>query len=80
PPQPVAPAAELVPEPAVMAPAPREGDPAPAAPDPVQHAEDLDTRAADQEDQEDAPAVSTAPVAEAVRQPTGPAAPAYDDA
>lgn len=44
----------------------------------VQQADDLDTRAADQEDQE-APEVSTAPVAEA-RQSTGPAAPAYDDA
>ncbi|CAL9625646.1 Nicotinate-nucleotide--dimethylbenzimidazole phosphoribosyltransferase [Streptomyces sp. enrichment culture] len=67
-------------DPAVMVPAPRGAGPAQAAPDPVQHADDLDTRAAEQEDQEDAQAVSTAPVAEAVRQPTGPAAPAYDDA
>ncbi|WP_020138031.1 nicotinate-nucleotide--dimethylbenzimidazole phosphoribosyltransferase [Streptomyces sp. 351MFTsu5.1] len=44
----------------------------------VQQADDLDTRAAEQEDQE-APEVSTAPVAEA-RRSTGPAAPAYDDA
>ncbi|MFJ6087550.1 nicotinate-nucleotide--dimethylbenzimidazole phosphoribosyltransferase [Streptomyces sp. NPDC092369] len=48
-------------------PAPREADP-----DVVQQAEDLDTRAAEQEE-------STAAVAEA-RQSTGPAAPAYDDA
>ncbi|MFJ5262823.1 nicotinate-nucleotide--dimethylbenzimidazole phosphoribosyltransferase [Streptomyces sp. NPDC088387] len=63
-------------EPYVMVPAPREADPAPAeGPDyeVVQHAEDLDTRAADQDEE------STAPVAEA-RQSTGPAAPAYDDA
>ncbi|MFF4546339.1 nicotinate-nucleotide--dimethylbenzimidazole phosphoribosyltransferase [Streptomyces sp. NPDC001406] len=67
-------------EPAATVPAPREAEPAPvpAAPDVepgpevVQHAEDLETRAADQEE-------STAPVAEA-RQSTGPAAPAYDDA
>ncbi|MFG2462182.1 nicotinate-nucleotide--dimethylbenzimidazole phosphoribosyltransferase [Streptomyces sp. NPDC048523] len=45
----------------------------------AQQADDLDTRAADQEDQEDQEAVSTAPVAEA-RRSTGPAAPAYDDA
>ncbi|MFF3502645.1 nicotinate-nucleotide--dimethylbenzimidazole phosphoribosyltransferase [Streptomyces sp. NPDC003247] len=41
-------------------------------PDVAQNPEDLDTRAADQEE-------STAPVEEAP-QPTGPAAPAYDDA
>ncbi|MEV0172323.1 nicotinate-nucleotide--dimethylbenzimidazole phosphoribosyltransferase [Streptomyces sp. NPDC050803] len=52
---------------ALTVPAPREGDP-----ELVQSAEDLDTRAAEQEE-------STAPVAEA-RQSTGPAAPAYDDA
>ncbi|MFG2799102.1 nicotinate-nucleotide--dimethylbenzimidazole phosphoribosyltransferase [Streptomyces pseudovenezuelae] len=58
-----------------VVPAPREavGDPQFA-----QQADDLDTRAADQEDQEDQE-VSTAPVEEA-RQSTGPAAPAYDDA
>ncbi|MGW8696848.1 nicotinate-nucleotide--dimethylbenzimidazole phosphoribosyltransferase [Streptomyces eurythermus] len=71
------------PEPVATVPAPREGEPAqvPAgadaqpAPDAVQHTEqpeDLDTRAADQEE-------STAAVAEA-RQSTGPAAPAYADA
>ncbi|CAL9572373.1 Nicotinate-nucleotide--dimethylbenzimidazole phosphoribosyltransferase [Streptomyces sp. enrichment culture] len=58
--------------PAATVPAPREADP-----EPVQNADDLDTRAADQEDQEDS-AVSTAAGAEA-RQSTGPAAPAYDD-
>ncbi|MEU7559328.1 nicotinate-nucleotide--dimethylbenzimidazole phosphoribosyltransferase [Streptomyces eurythermus] len=74
---------EPQPEPVVSVPAPREGEPAqvPAgadaqpAPDAVQHTEqpeDLDTRAADQEE-------STAAVAEA-RQSTGPAAPAYADA
>ncbi|RPF32065.1 nicotinate-nucleotide--dimethylbenzimidazole phosphoribosyltransferase [Streptomyces sp. TLI_185] len=59
---------EQAPEPIVKVPAPREADP-----DLVQHAEDLDTRAADQEEE------STAAVEE-VRQSTGPAAPAYDDA
>ncbi|MDH6217051.1 nicotinate-nucleotide--dimethylbenzimidazole phosphoribosyltransferase [Streptomyces pseudovenezuelae] len=54
-------------EPVAAVPAPREADP-----DLVQHAEDLETRAAEQEE-------STAVVAE-VRQSTGPAAPAYDDA
>ncbi|MGW3290087.1 nicotinate-nucleotide--dimethylbenzimidazole phosphoribosyltransferase [Streptomyces sp. NPDC001002] len=54
-------------EPVAVVPAPREADP-----DVVQQAEDLDTRAAEQEE-------STAVVAEA-RQSTGPAAPAYDDA
>ncbi|MFJ7049292.1 nicotinate-nucleotide--dimethylbenzimidazole phosphoribosyltransferase [Streptomyces sp. NPDC101112] len=59
-------------------------------PDVVQNAEDLDTRAADQEDGEEAEAVeaadeSVAAVDEAseeaeVRQPAGPAAPPYDDA
>ncbi|MDH6491723.1 nicotinate-nucleotide--dimethylbenzimidazole phosphoribosyltransferase [Streptomyces sp. SAI-127] len=62
-----------------VVPAPREavGDPEPA-----QQADDLDTRAADQEDhevQEVQEEVSTAAVEE-VRQSTGPAAPAYDDA
>ncbi|MFF8879172.1 nicotinate-nucleotide--dimethylbenzimidazole phosphoribosyltransferase [Streptomyces flaveolus] len=54
-------------------PAPREADA-----EPVQNADDLDTRDAGQEDQED-PHVSTAAEAD-VRQSTGPAAPAYDDA
>ena len=49
-------------------PAPREADP-----ELVQHVDDLDTRAADQEEE------STA-VVEDVRESTGPAAPAYDDA
>ncbi|WP_043681936.1 nicotinate-nucleotide--dimethylbenzimidazole phosphoribosyltransferase [Streptomyces xylophagus] len=51
-------------------PAPREAD---ADPELVQHADDLDTRAADQEEE------STAAV-EDVRESTGPAAPPYDDA
>ncbi|MFF4275595.1 nicotinate-nucleotide--dimethylbenzimidazole phosphoribosyltransferase [Streptomyces sp. NPDC001536] len=63
PPQPLV----LPPEEHPAVPAPRDGDP-----ELVQHADDLDTRAADQEE-------STAPVEE-VRQSTGPAAPAYDDA
>ncbi|WP_318656163.1 nicotinate-nucleotide--dimethylbenzimidazole phosphoribosyltransferase [Streptomyces resistomycificus] len=70
-------------EPVAAVPTPREGDP-----ELVQHAEDLDTRAADQEDPQDPQnpqdpqdqeEMSTAPV-EDVRQSTGPAAPAYDDA
>ncbi|QFQ96025.1 nicotinate-nucleotide--dimethylbenzimidazole phosphoribosyltransferase [Streptomyces phaeolivaceus] len=122
-------APETAGEPMAMVPAPRDSAsetivvPQPAAaadthPDLVQNAEDLDTRAADQEDGEatapDAEAArtaaaeeSTAPVEEApegtpeaarddvpdegsaeipaevpveVRRPTGPAAPAYDDA
>ncbi|MEU8969883.1 nicotinate-nucleotide--dimethylbenzimidazole phosphoribosyltransferase [Streptomyces monashensis] len=68
-------------QPVVTVPAPREGGQAlaPAAPDAghapdvVQHAEDLRTRAADQEE-EGTPAVAEA------RQPAGPAAPGYDDA
>ncbi|MEU5040952.1 nicotinate-nucleotide--dimethylbenzimidazole phosphoribosyltransferase [Streptomyces griseorubiginosus] len=64
-----------LPEEQAVVPAPREADGDAGL---VQQADDLDTRAADQEDQE-APEVSTAPVAEA-RQSTGPAAPAYDDA
>ncbi|MEU2421729.1 nicotinate-nucleotide--dimethylbenzimidazole phosphoribosyltransferase [Streptomyces sp. NPDC007851] len=66
---------EPVTEQAATVPAPREAEPGPVAeahPDVVQQAEDLETRAAEQEE-------STAPVAEA-RQSTGPAAPAYDDA
>lgn len=77
PPQPLVLPAEGAPASAATVPAPREGDPGL-----VQDAEDLDTRAADQEDPQ-APAApeeeSTAAVEEA-RQPTGPAAPAYDDA
>ncbi|MFF1298265.1 MULTISPECIES: nicotinate-nucleotide--dimethylbenzimidazole phosphoribosyltransferase [unclassified Streptomyces] len=57
----------LPPEEHTAVPAPRDGDP-----ELVQHADDLDTRGAEQEE-------STAPVEE-VRQSTGPAAPAYDDA
>ncbi|WP_449350154.1 nicotinate-nucleotide--dimethylbenzimidazole phosphoribosyltransferase [Streptomyces shaanxiensis] len=60
----------------VPLPAPREAD---GDAELVQQADDLDTRAADQEDQEAPEEVSTAPVAEAP-QSTGPAAPAYDDA
>ncbi|MFD5271131.1 nicotinate-nucleotide--dimethylbenzimidazole phosphoribosyltransferase [Streptomyces sp. NPDC058335] len=70
-PPPAAPVADI--------PAPRDADPAapepqPEQPDPnvAQNPEDLDTRAADQEE-------STAAVAE-VRESTGPAAPAYADA
>ncbi|MFK0111354.1 nicotinate-nucleotide--dimethylbenzimidazole phosphoribosyltransferase [Streptomyces sp. NPDC091217] len=66
---------EPAPEQAATVPAPREAEPGSVAephPDVVQQAEDLETRAAEQEE-------STAPVAE-VRQSTGPAAPAYDDA
>ncbi|MDQ1039886.1 nicotinate-nucleotide--dimethylbenzimidazole phosphoribosyltransferase [Streptomyces sp. V3I8] len=75
-------------EPLFVLPAPREPEPVPEAgadpvpdgsveddgPEPVaaQQAEDLDTRAADQEE-------STAAVAE-TRESTGPAAPGYDDA
>lgn len=59
---------EQAPEPVVTVPAPRDGDS-----ELVQHAEDLDTRAADQEEESRA-------AVEDVRQSTGPAAPAYDDA
>ncbi|MFC3577116.1 nicotinate-nucleotide--dimethylbenzimidazole phosphoribosyltransferase [Streptomyces yaanensis] len=76
--EPVA-AAPTAEEPAVTVPAPRDGEapaPEPSVVDqePVvaQQAEDLDTRAADQEE-------STAAVEEA-RESTGPAAPGYDDA
>ncbi|NUT26635.1 MAG: nicotinate-nucleotide--dimethylbenzimidazole phosphoribosyltransferase [Streptomyces sp.] len=71
PPQPIVLPVEEAPAAVPTVPAPREGDP-----DVVQHAEDLDTRAADQEDLQEE---STAAVEE-VRQSTGPAAPAYDDA
>lgn len=77
PPQPIVLPAEETAASVATVPAPRDGDPAL-----VQHAEDLDTRAADQEDPQE-PAgpeeESTAAVEEA-RQPTGPAAPAYDEA
>ncbi|MFD0307846.1 nicotinate-nucleotide--dimethylbenzimidazole phosphoribosyltransferase [Streptomyces sp. NPDC127119] len=69
---------ELDDEPILVLPAPREPAPVPEAaddsPEPVvaQQAEDLDTRAADQEE-------STAAVAQ-TRESTGPAAPGYDDA
>ncbi|MEV6027479.1 nicotinate-nucleotide--dimethylbenzimidazole phosphoribosyltransferase [Streptomyces sp. NPDC052036] len=66
-------------EPVTLVPAPREGEPSareprPADPEPVvaQQAEDLDTRAADQEE-------STAAVTD-VTESSGPAAPGYDDA
>ncbi|WND38580.1 nicotinate-nucleotide--dimethylbenzimidazole phosphoribosyltransferase [Streptomyces sp. BB1-1-1] len=58
------------PDPVAPVPAPREADPEVA-----QSADDLDTRAADQEEPHDA---YPAAVAE-VRQSAGPAAPAYDD-
>ena len=60
------------PESFATVPGPREAD-ADGEPELVQHADDLDTRAADQEEE------STAAVAD-VRESTGPAAPAYDDA
>ncbi|WP_330341121.1 nicotinate-nucleotide--dimethylbenzimidazole phosphoribosyltransferase [Streptomyces sp. NBC_00557] len=72
PPQPLVLPTEETQQAAATVPAPREGEPAPA-PDVVQHAEDLRTRAADQEEE------GTGAVAEA-RQSTGPAAPGYADA
>ncbi|MFE5920502.1 nicotinate-nucleotide--dimethylbenzimidazole phosphoribosyltransferase [Streptomyces sp. NPDC056468] len=71
PPQPLVLPTEEAPAAVAEVPAPRDGDP-----ELVQHAEDLDTRAADQEDPGEE---STASVEEAP-QSTGPAAPAYDDA
>ncbi|MFG2556382.1 nicotinate-nucleotide--dimethylbenzimidazole phosphoribosyltransferase [Streptomyces sp. NPDC048581] len=71
PPQPILLPVKEAPAAVATVPAPRGGDP-----ELVQHAEDLDTRAADQEDPQEE---STAAVEE-VRQSTGPAAPAYDDA
>ncbi|MFF7311848.1 nicotinate-nucleotide--dimethylbenzimidazole phosphoribosyltransferase [Streptomyces sp. NPDC008137] len=68
---------EQPPAPAATVPAPRDGDA-----ELVQHADDLDTRAAEQEDLADQvrhDEESTAAVAEAP-QPTGPAAPGYDPA
>ncbi|MET8943746.1 nicotinate-nucleotide--dimethylbenzimidazole phosphoribosyltransferase [Streptomyces sp. NPDC004542] len=78
PPQPLVVPQEGPAEPVATVPAPREAGLAPAHPDEapgpeaVQRAEDLDTRAAEQEE-------STAEEAEA-RRSTGPAAPGYDDA
>ncbi|MER6525928.1 nicotinate-nucleotide--dimethylbenzimidazole phosphoribosyltransferase [Streptomyces sp. NPDC001508] len=57
-------------QPVVTVPGPREAEPAQDAPDVVQQAEDLRTRAADQEDG----------TGEETRRPTGPAAPGYEDA
>ncbi|MFE3035821.1 nicotinate-nucleotide--dimethylbenzimidazole phosphoribosyltransferase [Streptomyces canus] len=76
PPHPLSLPADDTPQAAV--PAPRD---AAGGPELAQQADDLDTRAAEQEDQQDQEdqEVSTAPVAEA-RPATGPAAPAYDDA
>ncbi|MFJ7076527.1 nicotinate-nucleotide--dimethylbenzimidazole phosphoribosyltransferase [Streptomyces sp. NPDC098781] len=71
PPQPIVLPVEQGPGHVPTVPAPRDGDPGL-----VQHADDLDTRAADQEDQ----AEEGTAVVEETRQSTGPAAPAYDDA
>ncbi|MGX1566136.1 nicotinate-nucleotide--dimethylbenzimidazole phosphoribosyltransferase [Streptomyces sp. NPDC055506] len=76
-PEPVQPEVPEPPAPVATVPAPRDGDAELA-----QNADDLDTRAADQEDLADQARhdeESAAPVAEA-RQSTGPAAPAYDAA
>ncbi|MFF3939601.1 nicotinate-nucleotide--dimethylbenzimidazole phosphoribosyltransferase [Streptomyces phaeofaciens] len=84
-PEPAAVTTPAAPVPTVTVPAPRAADPAPVPvtpvtependPDPevAQSPEDLDTRAADQEE-------SRAAAVEEVRESTGPAAPAYDDA
>ncbi|MEU7719864.1 nicotinate-nucleotide--dimethylbenzimidazole phosphoribosyltransferase [Streptomyces tibetensis] len=73
---PATPGAPESPVPAVTVPAPRDGDA-----DLAQNADDLDTRAAEQEDLADQERreESAAAVAEA-RQSTGPAAPGYDPA
>ncbi|MDG9718246.1 nicotinate-nucleotide--dimethylbenzimidazole phosphoribosyltransferase [Streptomyces sp. DH24] len=60
-------------------PAPREAGPSQDDAELVQHADDLDTRAAEQEDQEDQDEEGAAAVAD-VPQSTGPAAPGYADA
>ncbi|GHD24550.1 hypothetical protein GCM10010313_61500 [Streptomyces violarus] len=76
-PQPAQPEAPEPPAPVATVPAPRDGDA-----ELVQNADDLDTRAAEQEDladQERHDEESAAAVAEA-RQSTGPAAPGYDPA
>ncbi|MFJ8789216.1 nicotinate-nucleotide--dimethylbenzimidazole phosphoribosyltransferase [Streptomyces sp. NPDC102462] len=57
-------------QPVATVPGPREAEPAQDAPDVVQQAEDLQTRAADQEDA----------TGEETRRPAGPAAPGYEDA
>ncbi|MFF7165727.1 nicotinate-nucleotide--dimethylbenzimidazole phosphoribosyltransferase [Streptomyces sp. NPDC008086] len=77
PPQPIVLPAEEAPAAVATVPAHREGDPGL-----VQHAEDLETRAADQEDPQvpAAPEEESTAAVEEVRQSTGPAAPAYDDA
>ncbi|MFJ8635497.1 nicotinate-nucleotide--dimethylbenzimidazole phosphoribosyltransferase [Streptomyces sp. NPDC093568] len=72
PPQPILLPVAEGPGPLPTVPAPREGDP-----ELVQHAEDLDTRAAEQEDHQ---AEESTAVVEEARQSAGPAAPAYDDA
>ncbi|GAB7107146.1 hypothetical protein JCM4814A_54600 [Streptomyces phaeofaciens JCM 4814] len=84
-PEPAAVTTPAAPVPGVTVPAPRAADPAPVPATPVtepesdpdpevaQSPEDLDTRAADQEE-------SRAAAVEEVRESTGPAAPAYDDA
>ncbi|WP_435284517.1 nicotinate-nucleotide--dimethylbenzimidazole phosphoribosyltransferase [Streptomyces koelreuteriae] len=76
-PQPAQPEEPESPAPAATVPAPRDGDA-----ELVQNADDLDTRAAEQEDLADQvrhDEESTAAVAEAP-QPTGPAAPGFDPA
>ncbi|QWB26761.1 MULTISPECIES: nicotinate-nucleotide--dimethylbenzimidazole phosphoribosyltransferase [Streptomyces] len=76
-PRPVQPEEPESPAPAATVPAPRDGDA-----ELVQNADDLDTRAAEQEDLADQvrhDEESTAAVAEAP-QPTGPAAPGFDPA
>ncbi|MEU1052904.1 nicotinate-nucleotide--dimethylbenzimidazole phosphoribosyltransferase [Streptomyces sp. NPDC005876] len=65
---------QVPPAPPHLAPAPPHDA---AAPGLVQHADDLDTRAAEQDDVQ---AEGVAPVAETGRRSVGPAAPAYDDA
>ncbi|MFC8872685.1 nicotinate-nucleotide--dimethylbenzimidazole phosphoribosyltransferase [Streptomyces sp. NPDC057148] len=67
------PVLQEAPDPVAPVPAPREADPEVA-----QNADDLDTRA-DQEDPQDPEGVSTAAESDA-RRSTGPAAPAYADA
>ncbi|MEY9989957.1 nicotinate-nucleotide--dimethylbenzimidazole phosphoribosyltransferase [Streptomyces sp. V4I8] len=77
PPQPIVLPAEEPAASVAAVPAPRDSDP-----ELVQNAEDLDTRAADQEDPQGpaAPEEESTAAVEEARQPTGPAAPAYDDA
>ncbi|MEU2300473.1 nicotinate-nucleotide--dimethylbenzimidazole phosphoribosyltransferase [Streptomyces antibioticus] len=80
--------APATPVPAVTVPGPRAADPAPvpvtpvaepgsdADPEVAQNPEDLETRAADQEESQE----ESRAAMEEVREPAGPAAPAYDDA